>query len=141
MPLPDPEPGLVIRYDYLWSREAFSGRDTGKDRPACIVVAAEPSAEPRFVILVAITHSAPVGNTAAVEIPDAVCRQLKLDHARNWVIVSEYNVDDWPSAGIRELPGKPGQFAYGSMPPRFFVAIKRALIGGIESGSSRSVRR
>ena len=33
MPLPDLRPGLVVRYDYLWTREAAAGREQGKDRP------------------------------------------------------------------------------------------------------------
>lgn len=39
MTLPVPEPGLVIRYAYLWDREAREGRDEGsKDRPCAIVL-------------------------------------------------------------------------------------------------------
>ena len=34
MTLPDPKPGLVVRYDYLWTHEAAAGREQGKDRPA-----------------------------------------------------------------------------------------------------------
>jgi hypothetical protein len=37
--LPAPRPGLVIRYSYLWAREAEEGRDEGvKDRPCAIVL-------------------------------------------------------------------------------------------------------
>jgi hypothetical protein len=33
--LPKPEPGLVIRYSYLWHDEHRQGREEGvKDRPA-----------------------------------------------------------------------------------------------------------
>jgi hypothetical protein len=28
--LPEPRPGLVIRYDYLWVAEAAAGRDQGE---------------------------------------------------------------------------------------------------------------
>jgi hypothetical protein len=41
--------GLVVRYDYLWSREHTSGRSQGKDWPACLVAAS--STTPRFVVL------------------------------------------------------------------------------------------
>ncbi|MDE0718896.1 MAG: hypothetical protein OXH64_13265 [Rhodospirillaceae bacterium] len=43
MALPDPEPGLVVRYDYLWTHEAAAGRDQGKTRPACLVAATDPT--------------------------------------------------------------------------------------------------
>lgn len=39
MSLPRPQPGLVIRYAYLWKREYDQGRDEGsKDRPCAIVM-------------------------------------------------------------------------------------------------------
>ena len=42
MGLRTPVPGLVIRYDFLWSHEARSGVTEGrKDRPVAIVVAAK----------------------------------------------------------------------------------------------------
>jgi hypothetical protein len=66
---PEPKPGLVIRYDYLWSHQAIAGRDQGKDRPACLVAASDSRANPRFVVILPITHSAPTGETVGIEIP------------------------------------------------------------------------
>jgi hypothetical protein len=83
----------VIRYDYLWLREAAAGRDQGKDRPACLVAASDASAKPRFVIILPITHSAPSGDTVGIGIPPRVRRALGLDEEPSWVIVSEHNVD------------------------------------------------
>src|ERR1700736_2923482 len=43
MPIPNPEPGLVISYAYLWHREHQAGREEGrKDRPSVIIVAGRP---------------------------------------------------------------------------------------------------
>ena len=40
MTFPSPQPGLVIRYSYLWRREAAAGREEGvKDRPCAVIVA------------------------------------------------------------------------------------------------------
>ena len=40
MSLPAPQPGLVIRYAYLWAREHDRGAEDGaKDRPCAIVAA------------------------------------------------------------------------------------------------------
>jgi hypothetical protein len=40
--IPEPVPGLVIRYSYLWQSEFVSGRDEGsKDRPASSHVLAD----------------------------------------------------------------------------------------------------
>ena len=39
MPLPEPVPGLVIRYSYLWADEHERGQEEGvKDRPCAIVL-------------------------------------------------------------------------------------------------------
>lgn len=72
MSLPEPRPGLVVRYDYLWLKDAERGRSQGKDRPACLVAAADPVMRPRFVVLLPITHSPPSGDTVGVEIPPKV---------------------------------------------------------------------
>ena len=141
MALPDPKPGLVIRYDDLWTHDAAAGRDQGKDRPACLVAASDASARPRFVVLLPITHTAPTGETVGIEIPPRVRQALGLDDAPSWVIVSEHNVDEWPRAGLSPLPGKPGTFAYGFIPPGLFAAIKASFIAQAERGQSAEVRR
>src|ERR1700761_4604491 len=113
MALPEPEPGLVFRYDYVWSREAREKRLTGKERPACIAVATDDERDPRMVIILPITHSRPTGQDIGIEIPERVRRYLGLDDRPSWVIVSDANVDQWPNAGIAPLPGKPKAYAYG----------------------------
>ncbi len=70
MAFPDPKPGLVVRYDYPWSREAAADREQGKDRPACLVAASDSLTHPRYVVL--LTHSPPDADTAGVEIPAKV---------------------------------------------------------------------
>lgn len=79
MALPEPEPGLVIRYDYRWTREAAAGRQQGKERPACPVAAREPVRSPRFVVILPITHSRPDENTVGIEIPANIRRTIGLD--------------------------------------------------------------
>jgi hypothetical protein len=139
--LPEPRPGLVVRYDYLWADEAAAGRDHGKDRPACLVAASDPAAAPRFVVLLPITHARPAGDTVGIEIPPAVRRALGLDDAPAWVIVSEHNVDEWPNAGLSPLPGRPGVFAYGFVPPGLFARIKAGFLERAEQGRGGTDRR
>lgn len=74
----------------------------------CIVATLDELYALRFVLLLPITHAAPRGDNIGVEIPTAVCRQLGLDGEWSWVIVSEYHVDQWPNAGLRSSPGRPG---------------------------------
>ena len=141
MALPAPQPGLVIRYDYVWTHEAATGLDQGKDRPACLVAASAPSATPRFVVLLPITHTAPAGDTVGIEIPRRVRQAIGLDDAPSWVIVSEHNIDEWPNGGLSPLPGRPGVFSYGFIPPGLFAAIKARFIELAERGRSATVRR
>ena len=124
MALPEPESGLVFRYDYLWSDEAKRGRTTSKDRPACVALATHAEEGPRRVVILPITHTKPTGDTAGIEIPSLVRQALGLDDQQCWVIISEHNVDDWPNAGIMPLPGSKGTFAHGILPPRLFDKIR-----------------
>jgi hypothetical protein len=139
--LPEPKPGLVIRYDYLWNREAAAGRDQGKDRPACLVAASDPSAKPRFVIILPITHSIPTADTIGIEIPFKVRQTLGLDAEPCWVIVSEHNIDEWPNGGLQSLPGRPGKFSYGFIPPGLFGQIKTRFLELARRKQSAGVRR
>ena len=141
MALPEPKPGLVVRYDYLWSREAAVGRDQGKDRPSCLVAASDFTITPRFVVILPITHTAPAGDVVGVEISPRVCQAIGLDEARSWVIVSEHNVDEWPNGGLAPIPGKRGKFDCGFVPPGLFAQIKAKFLELSEQGRGTGVRR
>jgi hypothetical protein len=132
---------LVLRYDYLWTREAAQGRIQGKDRPACLVAASDSASRPRYIVLLPITHTPPAGGASGIEIPAAVKQALGLDGERSWVIVSEHNVDEWPNAGVSPLPGRPGVFAYGFIPPGLFGRIKAAFLDLAKQKRGATVRR
>jgi hypothetical protein len=139
--LPEPKPGLVIRYDYLWNREAAAGRDQGKDRPACLVAASDPSTNPRFVVILPITHSAPTDDTIAIAIPPRVRQMLGFDDEPCWVIISEHNIDEWPNGGLQPLPRRAGEFSYGFIPPSLFAQIKTKFLELAGRKQSAGVRR
>lgn len=139
MTLPAPTPGLVVRYDYVWARE--SAADAGKDRPACVMAAVEQANSRIEVVLIPITHSSPRGETVGIEIPVATRRLLGLDDERCWAIVSEFNVDHWPSAGLSRVPGKRGAFAYGLMPLGIFRKLRVELARQIQARRTKRVDR
>jgi len=141
MALPKPEPGLVVRYDYLWAREAAKGLRHGKERPACLVVSYERGDSGIETVLVAITHSRPAGDAVGIEIPPRVRKLLNLDDQPCWVIVSEYNADVWPSPGIVPLPRGEHGFAYGLMPIPLFETIRGRLLEELQAKRVRRVRR
>jgi hypothetical protein len=129
MALPEPEPGLVISYAYLWHHEHTSGREEGrKDRPSVIVLAAERTSDGATVVTVLpITHRMPDEPAAAVEIPPAVKRLFGLDLDRSWIIVSEGNEFVWPGYDLRRVPGDTGRYDYGFLPPRFFDSVLKVF--------------
>jgi hypothetical protein len=139
--LPDPKPGLVVRYDYLWSREAAGGQDQGKDRPTCIVAATDSLTRPRYVVLLPITRSPPDVDTVGIEIPAKVKQTIGLDDSPSWVIVSEHNIDEWPNADLSPIPGRPGTFSYGFIPPGLFAQIKAKFLELARQNKSGAVRR
>jgi hypothetical protein len=141
VPIPEARPGLVIRYDYLWSREAAAGRDQGKERPACLVAAMDSAVAPRFVVILPITHTPPDKDIVGVEIPAKVRHALGLDDAPCWVIVSDHNVDEWPNGGLAPVPGRSGVFSYGVIPPGLFAQVKAKFLELSGQGRSSGVGR
>lgn len=126
MSWPRPQPGLVIRYSYLWHREAVTGQEEGlKDRPCAVVIAVQDEASRTRVYALPITHSPPTAREAAIEIPATVKARLGLDGTRSWVVLDEANVFAWPGPDLRFLPGKgPESSAYGFLPPGFFQVVR-----------------
>jgi len=129
MPIPSPEPGLVISYAYLWHDERKAGQEEGrKDRPSVIVLTVErPANDTTVVVVLPITHSPPTNPASAVEIPAAVKRHLGLDDARSWIIVAEGNEFDWPGYDLRKV-GNSDRYDYGLLPPRFFNQVVKAFV-------------
>lgn len=144
MALPEPIPGLIIRYSYLWHREHLEGRDEGqKDRPCAIVAAlrTDENGDTRVLVL-PITHSPPDHLSLAVEIPHRVKERLQLDDARSWVVVSEWNEFIWPGPDLRRVPGaSDSSIAYGMIPPGLFSIIRERFLSVIKAHDANPVRR
>ncbi|HMD66899.1 MAG TPA: hypothetical protein VKG22_09680 [Stellaceae bacterium] len=142
MPIPNPEPGLVISYAYLWHREHQAGREEGqKDRPSVIVLAVQRDADGATIVTVLpITHSAPADPVLAVEIPLPVTRHLGLDDARSWIVVAEGNEFLWPGYDLRMLPHG-NRYDYGFLPPRFFNQVLDAFVACHRAGKARLAAR
>jgi len=142
--LPKPVPGLVIRYSYLWHSEYRQGRDEGqKDRPCAIVAAirVDDDGDARVLVL-PVTHSAPDHPDLAVEIPAKVKQRLKLDDARSWVVLSEWNEFVWPGPDLRRLPGADEfSVAYGMLPPSLHAIIRDRFLALVRSRAAARVPR
>ena len=143
MSLPDPTPGLVIGYAYLWHDEARRGlKEGGKDRP-CVIVLSTVQDELGTVVTVApITHSPPKDPEAAVELPARTKRRLGLDDEPSWAIVSEVNRFRWPGPDLRPIAGAgPPRFSYGLLPAKLFLRIRERLIDVASRRGAPVVRR
>jgi len=143
MSLPDPEPGLVISYAYLWHDEDAVGRVEGrKDRPCVIILSVEREAGGAVRVVVApITHSRPGIEERGVEIPPRVKQHLGLDPLPSWVVVEEVNEFMWPGFDLRPIAGAPERYAYGFLPPRLFAAVVAGLLDAWKRGKARRTSR
>jgi hypothetical protein len=123
---PEPQPGLVISYAYLWSDEAERGLVEGrKGRPCAIIVAIEnpEKAGHRQVAVVPITHTPPHDPNVGVEIPRRVREHLGLDGDRSWIVLDEFNVFTWPGFDLRPIKDRDGRVDYGFLPPKLFASL------------------
>ena len=129
MTYPAPLPGLVIRYSFLWSREARTGATEGrKDRPCAIVVAVPRDAHgDTRVAVVAVTHTAPTDLAAAISLPATVKAALGLDPESSWVCLDELNVFSWPGFDLRAIPGT-DRIDYGALPQPLFERIRGGVV-------------
>lgn len=130
MTWPVPGPGLVIRYSYLWEREAREGREEGvKDRPCAIILVLLREGEHPIVRVLPVTHRPPADPADALEIPPATKQRLGLDADRSWVVLSEANDFIWPGPDLRlAVNGDPSSVVYGMLPPGFMRVLRERLL-------------
>ena len=87
--------GAVLRYPYLWVREADRGETAGrKERPVVIAVRVRRPGRSDWLALFPITTKAPERGQNAVEIPETEKRHAGIDAAlRQWVMLDEFNAE------------------------------------------------
>jgi hypothetical protein len=138
-----PEPGLVISYAYLWHSQSVQGVEEGyKERP-CVIVSAEIQAQTSLRVLVLpMTHStpAPANRDLTQEVPPTLCRHLRLDDGRCWIVLTEANEFQWPGPDLgHSAPGN--ALVYERLPPRFFEKVRHRFITAVKAGKAAAVRR
>lgn len=129
MTWPAPQVGQIIRYAYLWKREADAGLEEGqKDRPAVIVVAQRREGSDIRVVVAPITRAPPTDPHDAFEVPRATCKRVGLDGERQWIVVSELNSFLWPGPDLRPLPGQgPASVIMGLLPAKLSAMLNERL--------------
>lgn len=129
MTWPTPRVGQVIRYAYLWKREADAGLEEGlKDRPVVIVVAQRREGGRIRVVVAPITLTSPIETGIAIETPPATRRRLGLDDEPQWIVLNDLNAFLWPGPDLRPVPGQgPGSLVVGFVPGDLMRVINERL--------------
>lgn len=128
--------GAVIRFPYLWAREAAAGETEGrKFRPVAVGVRIPKPGGADVLILFPITSQQPPPNRFAAEIPDTENRRAGLDGMmRLWMALDEYNQDVIGESFYPEAEPPLGYFSKA-----FFLPLLQEFIR--RRSQSRAVHR
>ena len=143
MALPEPAPGLVIRYSYLWFEEHRKDREEGvKDRPCAVILVTQDDEGEKVVTALPVTHSPPSDPAFALEMPAETKSRLGLDAARSWIVLTEANRFLWPGPDLRpSIPGDASSVAYGLLPRAFFLKLRERFVAVLRSRKVKAVTR
>jgi hypothetical protein len=127
---PQPLPGQVISYAYLWQTEHQRGQEEGlKDRPCSVILVVTNEVGNEIVTVLPITHTPPSNPDLAIEIPPVTKRRLGLDDARSWVVLTEANRFIWPGPDLRPTRrGEATSVLYGELPGSLLVKISDGFL-------------
>lgn len=132
MSFEDIQTASVIRYPYLWVREAGQGETEGrKYRPVAVGVRIA-RIEGDMLLLFPVTTKEPEPGRFAAEIPATEKRRAGLDiDLRLWIILDEYNADVVGQSFYLEPDPPIGRFSKAFFLPlmREFVTRRRSLKG------------
>jgi len=125
----------VIRFPYLWAREAARGESEGrKHRPVAVGVRV-PRPGGDLLILFPITSQTPEHGRFATEVPEMEKRRAGLDiDVRLWIILDEYNQDVIGESFYLEPEPPLGRFSKA-----FFLPLMKEFIA--RRSTARSVNR
>ncbi|THK33782.1 hypothetical protein EHS39_34275 [Ensifer sp. MPMI2T] len=129
------ERGEIVRFHYLWARQAEAGEESGrKARPACIVV--RTPGNPGAVYLFPITSQQPQAQRVALSFPEMECRRAGLSFPC-WIIVDEYNRVEVDKAFDFESTRPIGNVSAAFL-QKIAAAVKHASSKRVLKGVSRS---
>jgi len=127
----DVQTAAVIRYPYLWARQARAGETEGrKDRPVAVGVRI-PRTDGDFVLFFPITSKEPEKSRFSAEIPAIEKRRAGLDADRRlWIILDEFNSDKVGASFYLEPEPPIGRFSKAFFLPllRKFIARRKNFV-------------
>jgi hypothetical protein len=92
------------------------------------------------LLVAPITHVPPERIADAIEIPAIVKKQLGLDGARSWIVLTELNGFIWPGPDVRIAPGQPSP-RYDAIPDWLFFDVREAILRRSRAGQLRITKR
>lgn len=126
----DIQTAAVVRYPYLWAREAAQGETEGrKERPVAVGVRL-PRVDGDLVLFFPVTTKQPEKSRFAFEIPAIEKRRAGLDaDLRLWIIMDEFNSDVVGRSFYLEPEPPIGRFSKAFFLPllREFIARRRSM--------------
>ncbi|TCU11693.1 hypothetical protein [Rhizobium sullae] len=129
------EPGQIVRYFYLWKRQAATGEESGrKARPVCVVV--RTAAAPGAVFLFPITSQLPDTERLSLAISQMECRRAGLDFPC-WIVLDEYNRVELDKAFDFESTAQLGSFSPAFL-KKIALTVKNAAAARRLAGVTRS---
>ncbi|WP_341487165.1 hypothetical protein [Pararhizobium sp. A13] len=129
------EPGQVLRFFYLWKRQARAGEESGrKARPVCVVV--RTAAIPGVVFLFPITSQLPDTDRFSLAISQMECRRAGLDFPC-WIVLDEYNRVELDKAFDFESATPLGSFSPAFL-KKIALTVKNAAAARRLTGVTRS---
>lgn len=128
----DIQTACVVRYPYLWAREARRGETEGrKSRPVAVGVRLT-RADGDLILFFPITTKEPGPERFAAKVPTIEKQRAGLDRdLRLWIILDEYNSDVVGRSFYLEPDPPIGRFSKAFFLPlmREFIARRRDLAG------------
>jgi hypothetical protein len=129
------EPGQVVRFFYLWKRQATAGEESGrKARPVCVVV--RTAAVPGVVFLFPVTSQLPGADRISLAVSQMECRRAGLGFPC-WIILDEYNRAELDKAFDFDSIVPLGSFSPAFL-KRIALTVKNAAAARRLTGVSRS---
>lgn len=133
-----PKAGDVLRYPYLWARQAGHGETEGrKTRPCAVILSLKAGGGQTELRLCAVTTQPPQTDTHAVEVPEIEKRRAGLDsNVPLWVIVDEHNLDVFEQSFYIEPRSHIGAFSNS-----FTKVLQKEMVSALRQRNSKAVSR
>lgn len=133
-----PKAGDVLRYPYLWARQAGYGETEGrKTRPCAVILSLKAGSGQTELRLCAVTTQPPQTRTHAVEVPEIEKRRAGLDSDLPlWVVVDEHNLDVFEKSFYIEPHSHMGAFS-----TNFTKELQKRMVLALRQRNSKAVSR